>query len=259
MTPVARFGTFGVEVFAMAKSKNLVSVYTVAEALDLPVETIMDYTRRNFLPCIKTGNQISYSLPDVLVALAGSALVEDSVNYVSKPFTYRDYLKLPEEPGYRFEVLNGLLIKDPSPTVRHQRVIGKLYLLLANHFRHIKGEIFLSPLDVTFGELTVVQPDILYVSGEQMSIIKKKRIDGAPALAIEVISASSRRKDRIHKMQIYLQAGVRHYWLVDPAEKTFDCFILQDQGYVPAATGSDDDTIIHPQFPGLAIPLETLW
>ncbi len=189
---------------------------------------------------------------------------EEVTNYQAdsnRKLTYKDYLELPEEPGFRFEVLAGMLVKDPSPSVLHQRVGQQLSVLLRVHFWEIdpEGEVFVAPLDTTFGDFTVVQPDILYVSGEQKKILKEVRIDGAPALAVEIISPSSAQKDKIRKLRIYQEAGVRHYWIVDPEERTLQCFSLREGAYVLAAVGMDDEIVEPPGFPGLVIPLKALW
>jgi Uma2 family endonuclease len=114
-------------------------------------------------------------------------------------------------------------------------------------------------LDVTPLDYNVVQPDIFYVAGEQQLIIKDARIDGAPKLVVEILSPSSRRKDRMKKMQIYQQAKVRHYWLVDPQERTLECFAWHDGVYALVVAGMDEDVVEHPDFAGLSISLQSLW
>ena len=176
-------------------------------------------------------------------------------------FTYQDYLKLPDEPGYRFEVLDGVLVKDPSPNVLHQRVVLRLARILEDFFREFdpEGEVFIAPLDVTFEDISVVQPDVFYVSGEQKRIVKDTRIEGAPALVVEVISPSSSRKDRLQKLHIYKGGKVRHYWLVNPEEKTLECFALRDGAYYLVTSGMEADILDHQSFPGLSIDLACLW
>lgn len=122
-----------------------------------------------------------------------------------------------------------------------------------------EGEIFDAPLDVTFKDITVVQPDIFYISSAQKSLVQLARIDGAPTIAVEVISPSSSRKDRLQKMQIYQKYGVQHYWLVNPEEKTIECFALRDNAYAFVAGGMDDETVEHPDFAGLSIHLKKMW
>lgn len=235
-------------------AREILSAQAVAEALGLTPEAISEYTRKKTIPCV---GEDQYLLHEVMSALAG--VREDTATYRTqrKPFTYKDYLKLPDEPGWRYEVLNGQLVKEPPPSVLHQRIIGKLHLLLAPYFGQ-RGELFVSPLDVTFGKLTVVQPDLLYVAKEHKGIVKKTRIDGPPTLAIEVISPASRRKDSIQKMQIYLRAGVAHYWLVDPDRRTLTCFVLENGSYKAVVLARDSEVAEHPHFPGLKLPLAKL-
>lgn len=178
-----------------------------------------------------------------------------------KTLTYDDYLEMTEEPGYRLEILEGVLVKEPSPSVLHQRVSRRLLRLLEDYFGDTdpRGEVFGAPLDTTLSNITVVQPDLLFISGKQRDIEKETRIDGSPELVVEIISPTSRRKDRVQKMQIYQKAGIRHYWLVDPEEKTLECFGLRDGIYALLAVGLENDRVNHSEFAGLEINLAALW
>ena len=154
-----------------------------------------------------------------------------------------------------------MLIKESSPNVVHQRVSRRLQRILEDYFGEVdpEGEIFGAPLDVTFHDITVVQPDLFYVPGELKRIVKDTRIDGPPALIVEILSPSSSRKDRLQKMRIYQGARVQHYWLVNPEEKTLECFSLRDDFYALVAAGMDEDVVEHPNFAGLSIALKALW
>jgi aerobic-type carbon monoxide dehydrogenase small subunit (CoxS/CutS family) len=148
-------------------NNDLLTAQDLAKSLNLSVETIWKYTREKRIPCIELGNkQYRYQLDNVLEALASSIVKEKTAEYRSadKPLenlTYQDYLYLPEEPGYHYEIIDGLLIKEPSPNVSHQRVSRKLQRILEDYFLESdpQGEIFNAPLDVTFHDTTVVQPD----------------------------------------------------------------------------------------------------
>lgn len=246
--------------------KELITAQALAEALDLSVETIWRYTRENKIPCVELGSrQYRYKLDDVIKALGGDMVRENTILYETKPakkLTYQDYLDIPEEPGYRFEILDGMLIKEPSPNVIHQRASRKLQRILEDYFAEVdpEGEIFDAPLDVTLLDFNVVQPDLFYVSGEQQKqLVKDTRIDGAPRLVVEIISPSSGRKDRLQKMGIYQKFQVQHYWLVDPQEKTLECFAWRDGVYALIASGMDEEVVQHPDFAGLSITLKSLW
>lgn len=233
----------------MMVDSSLITAQTLAKELNLSVETIWRYTRQQKIPFVDLGGrQYRYRLPAVVSALSGK-------------LTYEDYLGLPEEPGYRIEILDGLLVKDLSANVPHQRVSRRLARVLEDYFKVVdpEGEVFVGPLDLTLGKYTVVQPDLFYVAGDQKSLVLYARVDGAPALAVEILSPSSGRKDRLQKLRIYQDAGVQHYWMVDPDQRTMECFCLRDGSYALVAAGMDDEELEHPTFNGLKIALASLW
>jgi len=249
----------------MSAKKELITAQALAKELNLSVETIWRYTREKKIPYIELGNrQYRYLLADVIEALSTSKIQETKGKYTGKnkeKFTYQDYLELPEDPGYHYEVLEGMLVKEPSPNVMHQRVSRRLQRILEDYFQEVdpQGEVFDAPLDVTLSEINVVQPDIFYIPETRKVIIKETRIDGPPLLVVEILSPGSRRRDRLQKMQIYQKSEVQHYWLVNPEERTLECFALRNYHYTLLAAGMDDDIIEHPDFEGLRISLKELW
>lgn len=248
----------------MSMDRELITAQALAEALNLSVETIWRYTRENKIPHVMLGNkQYRYRLSDVLGSLSGAQVKEQPTDYKAEPakkLTYQDYLQLPDD-GNRYEILDGVLIRDPSPIVLHQRVSRRLQRILEDYFAASDptGEVFNAPLDVTLGDYTVVQPDIFYMASGQEQLVLHARIDGPPTLVVEVMSPSTSRKDRLRKMRIYQQAQIPHYWLVNPEEKTMECLTLRDGIYAIVASGMDDDVVEHPGFVGLTIELKALW
>lgn len=246
------------------KTDVLVTAQVLAEALRLSKDTIWRYTREGKIPFVRLGAQYRYRLDEVLDALSSVAVGEEKGDYGGRaagPLTYEDYLLLPETPGYSQEIIEGELVQDPAPAILHQYVSQRLFKLIEEYFSLEKprGLVLYAPVDVTLGEHTVVQPDILFIAKESRDVIRKKRIAGAPTLVVEIISASTRSKDSVRKLQLYQKAGVTHYWLVDPENKTIQAFLLGDRGYILAAMGEGEDILHHPEFPGLEIPLADLW
>lgn len=245
--------------------KDLITAQALAEVLHLSVETIWRYTRENRIPYIELGNrQYRYKADDVVKALSNTSVQENAAHYQSqapRKLTYQDYLAMPEEQGYRFEILDGVLIKKPSPSVIHQRVSRNLHRILEDYFWKAdpEGEVFCAPLDVTLHDVNVVQPDLFYISANQALIVKDTRIDGSPVLVVEILSPSSSRKDRLQKSRIYQTEKIQHYWLVDPLEKTLECFALRDGVYALVASGMEEELVEHPDFTGLCIALKSLW
>ncbi|NLJ25102.1 MAG: Uma2 family endonuclease [Firmicutes bacterium] len=187
---------------------------------------------------------------------------ETTPSYTSdRIYTYEDYLKLPDEELYHYEILDGMLIREPAPTTLHQRVSRRIQRLLEDYFWETDpgAEVFNAPIDLTLSDTNVVQPDLVYVPSNS-HIVEEKRINGIPQLVVEVISPSTKSKDRIEKADIYRRLGVPHYWIVDPVEQTIEALRLTcvgDYDIISSAEGSGVFT--HPDYPGLAIGLESLW
>ena len=245
--------------------EKLITAQELAEVLNLSVDTIWRYTRQKKIPVVELGEkQYRYEKEAVLAALAmGNLCVKEEHREYSKQggYTYEDYVKIPEEPGYRFEVLEGILVREPSPSMHHQRVSSALYRQLADFFDNFdpKGELFFAPLDVTLTTSNVLQPDIFFVSAARRRIMREERIDGPCDLVVEIMSPSNRRKDRLQKMEIYRKAGIPHYWLVDPEENTLEAFMLKEGSYTLEFVGGPGDTFTHPEFPGLDLDLDKVF
>ena len=242
---------------------GLITAQELADSLKLSVDTIWRYTRENRIPYVEIGRrQYRYNRQNVLRALSGedfSALAkEESVPYGKKKLTYADYAKLPEEPGYRHEIIDGVLLRYPSPSFHHQRVSRRLQRILEDYINKVdpKGEIFDAPLDLALAEHTVVQPDLLYLPGSRPA--QNDPIDVVPELVVEVISLSTGKKDRVLKLNHYQASGILHYWIVDPEEGFIEAYELRDGHYV-SIVRSHTGNFSHPSFTGLSFEIETLF
>jgi Uma2 family endonuclease len=145
-------------------------------------------------------------------------------------FTYQDYVHLPEDK--RYEILEGDLVVAPSPITLHQRISRKLMVFLAEFVqRNNLGEVFDAPYDVVLSEENVLQPDILFISQENSSIITEKNVQGAPDLVIEILSSATEYRDREIKRKIYAKFGVKEYWLVAPERQVIEVMILSENDF----------------------------
>ena len=178
-------------------------------------------------------------------------------------FTYDDLLQMPDD-GRHYEIIDGELIVNASPIPRHQIIAGRIYTELALYLRASPiGIVFIAPLDVVFTERWVLEPDILYIRNARKSIVTRTNISGAPDLAVEVLSASTRKKDEITKRRAYEEFGVGEYWILDPDLESVKIYRRDAAGrYVRVteiSTESEGAAIGSPLFPGLAIALAELF
>jgi len=174
------------------------------------------------------------------------------------PYREGDYARLPDEP--RCELLYGHLVVNPSPNLRHQRVLGALNDLLRRYAGENGGQVFFAPLDVRLAEHSIVQPDLIYVSQQRRDVLQE-RIFGAPDLVVEVLSPSTARRDLGAKLRLYAEAGIAEYWVIDPANRTCELLTRQDGGEGPAFRLLPPESGIHRSraLPGLAFDSAAFW
>ena len=131
--------------------------------------------------------------------------------------TAEDYWNLPE--GERAELIDGQLYALASPSRIHQEIIIELTYHFQHYIKSNKGncKIYAAPFAVNLNanDKTFVEPDISIIC--EPDKLSDRGCEGAPDLVIEVVSPSSHRMDYIRKMALYADAGVREYWIVDPA------------------------------------------
>ncbi|MCU0724305.1 MAG: Uma2 family endonuclease [Planctomycetes bacterium] len=126
-------------------------------------------------------------------------------------FTRADYMLLPE--GFRAELIDGVLVKEPAPTGWHQRLVREILLETVACLGRERA--IQSPIDVFVDEHNVLQPDVAVLPED--APIRRGAVEIAmPVLVVEVLSPSTARRDRLVKTRTYLRAGVREVWLVDP-------------------------------------------
>ena len=81
----------------------------------------------------------------------------------------------------------------------------------------------------------------------------------APTLIIEVASLGHEAHDRETKFRWCAEAGVTHYWIPNPFERSLECFKLTKRGYSLEASGTGSSNVRQSLFPSLTIPLDELW
>ncbi len=121
------------------------------------------------------------------------------------------------------------------------------------------GEVIISPFDVVLSSTNVLEPDLIFVSTDQCSIITNANIQGAPALVIEVVSPSTLTRDRELKRSIYAEHGVQEYWLVDPDARTISVMALQDKTFREIGNYRATDSLSSPTLPSLALDLAPIF
>ena len=168
--------------------------------------------------------------------------------------TYDDYRRIPDD-GQRYEILDGEVYVNPSPTLAHQHASAALYLELARAVSD-DARVYYAPIDVILGEHDVVQPDLVVVATSQLT---RRGIEGPPRIVVEIVSSGRPDFDRRIKARRYASFGVPVYWLVAPSTRRVECFHLVSDTYVLAAEGRDDEVIDAVGLEGVHLTLRPLW
>jgi len=162
-----------------------------------------------------------------------------------RPATWEDLLATPED-GRKYEILAGTLEALPSPLPGHRFAQGVLVSELHAPFFGGRGGpggwwILIEP-DIFLGVNDIVSPDLVGWRRERVPAFPATRpITTVPDWIAEVLSPSNERRDRVHKADLYLTAGVPFYWIVDVGERTLEAYQSQQGAWMRLGAWTDGD------------------
>jgi Uma2 family endonuclease len=146
-------------------------------------------------------------------------------NLAGRQWTAREVRQLIAESPLatpRYELVDGQLLVTPSPNYPHQRAVGLLIVALHGYLEHNPvGRVLTSPFDVELEAESVLQPDVFVVPRHEARRLFTEMPARALLVAIEVLSPSSGRHDRVSKKPLY-QRHVPEYWIVDTDARLFE-------------------------------------
>jgi prevent-host-death family protein len=196
---------------------------------------------------------------------AGLQLGERAEIYAAYPrkATYEEFLDLTNNSEERFEYIDGEIYYLVSPKTIHQQALGELYYLFASWFRGKDCRPMLAPYDITlrrFAEnINVVQPDLMVICDLDQFLNDKGYYMGVPSLVVEILSESTRGKDSVKKMDLYLSTGVREYWIINPFSEEITVYQFANEDLVNSKSYQSGDSASSFIFDGLSVPVESLF
>ncbi|MFK7904330.1 MAG: Uma2 family endonuclease [Chitinophagales bacterium] len=184
----------------------------------------------------------------------------------SKQYTYSDYIlwKFQE----RVELLKGWIFPMAAPSAIHQEISTNLNGFLWTFLRKNSCKLYAAPFDVrlplpqnkAIGNKidTVVQPDLCVICDENK--IKKQGCIGAPDLMVEILSPGNSKKEMKGKFELYEEAGVLEYWIVDPVHRSVLVYYLKNGKFVGITPPyTDEDILTSTVFQELKIDLSEVF
>ena len=205
---------------------------------------------------------IHYSEPDFFI------VHEEARQYGSpKRISYEEYLDLVNSSDQRYELIDGEVYLLASPSFKHQVVVHEIAGHFYNYFKGKPCQPLTAPLDIRlFGfaikfeeNPNVVQPDIVVICDEE-NVNAENKYMGVPTLIVEVLSPSTKGKDMVAKLNLYMKSGVREYWIVDLEKKNIYQYTFSDERDITGLNAfREGDTITSPVFLGLEIGIDDVF
>ncbi len=199
-------------------------------------------------------------MENVTTEITRNAAPQVPPNVPKDYLSYRRFLEWNGEEGW-FEWLDGEIIKMSNPSLRHQDLSDFLTAILRFFVEAKKyGKVISAPFQIKFDfRPSGRQPDIMFVSNENLHRLQKQYVDGTTDLIIEIVSPESLGRDTQDKFQEYEMAGVKEYWMIDPNTRTANFYGFDKNNkykMLPiSAAGKFESRVIE----GLWINTDWLW
>ncbi len=158
----------------------------------------------------------------------------------------------------RAEWVDGEIIIMPPANFEHDDLSTWLTTLIRMFIEEHDLGIMCANVSVRFGALRRRRdPDLFFISKDRQNLMRPTHFDGAPDLAMEIVSPDSQSRDRREKFTEYQKAGVREYWIIDPLSKTVELYRLERKRFKPVeeVNGSLASTVLRK----FRIKPEQLW
>ena len=139
----------------------------------------------------------------------------------TKLWTVEEVEQLPDD-AFRYALIKGMLYRMPPPKARHGRIVSTIGRHLSSYvYEHRLGAVYdQSGFIFALNPDTLLGPDLSFVERERVPADEDAYPELAPDLVVEVASPSQTGPYIEEKIAIYLSAGVRLVWAIDPARRT---------------------------------------
>lgn len=174
-----------------------------------------------------------------------------------KYYTAEDFYNMPED--IRAELIEGQIVYMASPSRIHQEISHELDFAITSYIKSKGGKcrVYTAPFAVQLrkGDNTIVEPDLSVICDPGK--LTDNGCTGAPDWIIEIVSPSNPRHDYITKLDLYSNAGVREYWIVDPQNKNIHVYNMEQENFT-VNSYSFQDTVQAGIYDDLSIDFSSL-
>ena len=156
---------------------------------------------------------------------------QTAIYQTGKWVSYEEFIIMCQNSDERYELIDGRVYVMDSPLFPHQNALVNIVTEMNNWFKGKKCFPAVAPFNVTLvkntNNICVVQPDILVICDKD-KINDKGKYKGVPTLVVEILSASTKGRDMVLKLNLYMQTGVKEYWIVDTNKKQITLYAFEN-------------------------------
>ncbi|MCH1626711.1 Uma2 family endonuclease [Ferdinandcohnia quinoae] len=143
-----------------------------------------------------------------------------------------EFFKIRESTEELVEFVDGTVYMSPSPSPKHQRISGKLFISFSNFLSGKECEVFHAPLDIeliseVINGTKIVIPDLSVICDKEG--FTDRRYVGVPGLIVEILSPSNQTHDLVTKLNLYMNYGVKEYWIINPMLNSVSVYSLNEE------------------------------
>lgn len=180
-----------------------------------------------------------------------------------KFMTLDGFYRLRENTDDIIEYIDGIIYMVPSPSTKHQRISMRLSSELYQFLKGKECEVFSAPFDIKLksdkisGDKVVI-PDISVICDKKG--LGDNGYEGVPTVIMEILSPSNQAHDLVFKLNLYMQYGVKEYWIINPMLNTVQVYVLDENcEYEQAVVKSNVGKVPSKTLSGFSIDLEELF
>lgn len=177
--------------------------------------------------------------------------------------TLKEFFHMRENSSELMEFIDGVIYMAPSPSTKHQRISGRLYVELFNYLEGTDCEVFDAPFDIILHkddieEDKVVIPDLAVLCDK--SGLNELNYKGVPSLIVEILSPSNQSHDLVLKLNLYMKYGVKEYWIINPMLDSIQVYSLDENGgYIQKDNKVSKGIIESKVLEGFSVDLEKIF
>lgn len=187
----------------------------------------------------------------------------EDYNFTRRKATFEEFLELTKESEERYEYIDGEIYLLASPKTTHQIALTELFGIFYNWFQGKPCTPLVAPYDIELKRssenINIVQPDIMVICDLEEHLNEHDYYKGVPTLVVEILSKSTRSKDLIKKLDLYMSCDVQEYWIVNPFNKEVTVYLFEDNNIHSYVTYRKTEIAQSYVFTGLSAGLDRIF